>query len=148
MDHVAAFVDAFRTQTQLAAGLSTAAIGAILFSWTRLFKVVDSKDMRNFRAPGFLGIPLVILVASVILGYFLSAAITGYYYEILVDWSYDTGKPPGDPVQHFNTDYVGLLNNAGFAQLACSIAGMLLVAGWYAWNVLSKAPASPQGGKR
>ena len=145
MDHVTAFVEAFKAQTQLASGLSTAAIGAILFSWTRLFRVIDSKDMQNFRRAGLLGIPLLLLIVAVILGYVLSATITGYYYEILVDWSYDTQTAAGDPVKHFNDGYVVMLNGLGLGQLGCSVAGMILVAGWYAWNVLSPTGRVQEG---
>jgi hypothetical protein len=149
MDLVSSFVDSFRQQLQFTSSVSTAALAAILFSWARMFGVVASKDMRGFRWPRFLIIPLVLLLAAILIGYFLAGGLTGYYYEVLVGYDFTQQADFDNGGLHFQSYYVDWLQDWARGQLICAVVGMTLVAGWYAWNVLAKeSNATSQGDKK
>jgi hypothetical protein len=137
VDAIDSFLEAFRLQSQLATGLATVGLGAIIYSWVRIYGVVLTKDMNNFRQPLWLAVPAVLFILSYVLAYVISGIITGYYFEIADGVDQQSHKSITDAVQHFRDQYAFIMQPIGSVQLTLSVLGVLIVAGWYMSNVFA-----------
>ena len=132
------FLDAFRQQLHLTSALSGAGLAAIIFAWSHFFGVGATADMTNFRAQWFLTIPGVFLLLALVAGYGVSALITGYYYEAVQKHNFAAGTSITDVEAYFRSEYLPWFYRLGTAQLGLGVLGMVLVAGWFVWNVWVK----------
>ncbi len=135
LEEIGKFLDAFRLQSDLATGLATAGFGAIIFTWLRIYGVVAGKELSNFRQPLWLIVPAILFLVSLAMSYLISGTITGYYFELADGANQQTHKAIADPVEHFRSQYAPTMQPLGFIQLASSVLGVLVVAGWYMANV-------------
>ena len=142
------FIDAFKDQLQFTANISTAGIGAVLYTWRQTIGILGDREMRGYRYVGLLLVPLALFVLAVVIGYIAAAAISGYYYEFIVD--YDTSKgvalTAADAKTHFGSQYVQFLQICAVVQMLCSVIGIVLVAVWYFFNVIRRFDGPRLGG--
>jgi hypothetical protein len=137
---------ASRTQIDVITTLSSGGLGVIILSWGRILGIIDDADFSAFKKPALLIIPAICLLLAVIIGYFAGAQTTGYYTEIASGVDSSTcktinGEIECQKISNATDYYFGSYDTSFhwmmFTQLITSILGIVLLAGWFAWNILS-----------
>lgn len=129
-------LSAIRTQIDIITTLSSGGLGVIILTWGRLFGILDDANLSSFKRPGFLVIPASALLCAVILGYLAGGQTTGYLTEIAQTKS-ASGDAIVDAKSHYFSDYRASFDNMMTIQFVTSLTGIILVATWFAWNVLA-----------
>lgn len=136
-DEIKTLLDAIRTQIDVITALSSGGLGAIILTWGRILGILDDADLSAFRKPAFLILPAALLLMAVIIGYFAGAQTTGYYTEIANGINASDGKEITDARLHYFSGYDAKFHWMMLIQLCSSIAGIVLIASWFAWNILT-----------
>lgn len=134
-DAINTLISAIRTQIDVITALSSGGIGVIIVTWGRLLGIFDDANLSSFRKPILLGIPLALLVASVIAGYFAIALTTGYLTEIARGANSLDGVFIQDSVKFYFEEYDTISHYTMRMQLCSSIIGIVGIAAWFAWNI-------------
>ena len=132
---VSALIQAIQTQTRMITTISSGGAGLIILTWFRVLGLKEDIDLRSFKWPLVLILPLCLFVICLIISYIISAAISGYYAELLIGKSSSCGDCPpiNDAAAHFIEDYF-VLQSIGAVQLLSGIIGLLILTGWYILN--------------
>jgi hypothetical protein len=136
-DTIVTLLAVTRTQIDVITTLSSGGLGVIILSWGRILGILDDADFSAFKKPALLIIPAVCLLLAVIIGYFAGAQTTGYYTEIASGVDSSTGSKITDASAYYFASYDTSFHWMMFTQLISSILGIVLLAGWFAWNILS-----------
>lgn len=128
---------AIRTQIDVITTLSSGGLGLIILTWARILGIFDDADFSSFRKPAFLIVPATGLLVAVIIGYFAGAQTTGYFTEIANGINSSTGYKITDAPFHYFDDYDTKFHWMMLFQLCASIVGIVLLAGWFAWNIVN-----------
>lgn len=121
-------------QAETSMSLSLAGLGAILFSWSRMYQVVESKDLSGFSFPTALIFPFILFIISLVCQYVLVSGVTGFRWELILGHAQKL-IPIADPVAHFRDEYARKIYYVAAIQLISSLMGILSLAIWFLWNV-------------
>ena len=128
---------AIRTQIDVITTLSSGGLGLIILTWARILGIFDDADFSSFKKPAFLIIPATGLLVAVIIGYFAGAQTTGYFTEIANGINSSTGGKITSARSYYFDGYDTKFHWMMLFQLCTSIAGIVLLASWFAWNIVS-----------
>lgn len=134
-DTVIKALEAIRTQIDVVTTLSSGGVGAIILTWARVLGILDDANLSAFKRPVFLILPLVCLVLAIIIGYLAGALTTGYYLEVANGMNALENSKITNAKAHFFVDYEAKFHWMMLTQLCTSIAGIVLMAGWFSLNV-------------
>lgn len=136
-DTIITLLAAIRTQIDVITTLSSGGAGVIILTWARILGIFDDADFSSFKKPALLTAPAICLIVAVIIGYLAGAQTTGYYTEIASGVNSTTGKGITDASAYYFTSYDAPFYWMMAVQLYSSVLGILLLAGWFAWNIFS-----------
>ena len=121
-------------QAETSMSLSIAGLGAILFSWSRMYQVIENKDLNGFRAPAVLLLPFSLFIVSIVFHYVLLSGVTGFRWELQMGHAQKL-TPITDAVAHFRNEYASKIYYISAFQLLSSLLGIVSLALWFVWNV-------------
>ena len=134
--------DSIRLQSDIVTSISGAGVGFILFTLARVLGLASDINLTGFRRPKLLAVPLALFLIAFVLGYVLSASLSGYFAEVVSRVDSSSGMPITDARQHFNCQYFVWLQAIGGVQLLCNVLGILALSGWFVVNVWSSSSSS------
>lgn len=117
--------------------LSTAGVGVIFYIWSRLFGFVKNEAEINYKHPLLLCVPLVAFIISIALYFSLQSAVSGFYWELLTGHA-QTGEKITDPAEYFKVEYKNIYMVFSTLQLFLTLAGLIVLSFWLAYNVLKR----------
>ena len=141
MESIDAFIESTLAQSNTATAISAGTLGLITLVWASHFRIKDDLRIKGFRWVLFLVIPFGLALISLISGYSLNAATTGYRFELVtgIDQSApQTSNAILDPKRFFLDGYVTFFAVVGFWQLLSGVAAVILTWSWFAVNIISK----------
>lgn len=141
-DTIITLLAAIRTQIDVITTLSSGGAGVIILTWARILGIFDDADFSNFKKPELLTAPAICLIVAVIIGYLAGAQTTGYYTEIASGLNSTTGKDITDASAYYFASYDAPFFWMMAVQFYSSVLGILLLAGWFAWNIFSNNRSS------
>jgi hypothetical protein len=133
-EFVKEFLGALRVQIDTINAMSAFGVGGVLAIWASKLRINDNLSMDGFRWAELLLLPFVLFIGSIILGYFMSAFIAGYHYEILTQRAF--GKIiTVTPKTHFVNEYQVKFKVMSAFHVILSLAGIIGLALWFIANV-------------
>ena len=123
-------------QGDIITSISGAGIWIVLITWSRVRGMVSDINLKVFQRPNVLLVPLLFFFVAFLLGYFVTAALTGYFAEIVTEINSTDGSAITDARQHFKSGYFDKLQLMGGIQLVFSLAGVLVLSTWFAINLI------------
>lgn len=133
---VLTLLSAIRTQTDVITTWSSGGLGVVILTWGRILGILPDANLSGFRIPVFLVFPSMLLLLSVILGYFIGAQITGYLTEIALGKDSSSGEVIRNFRTYYFASYEPKFHWMMFIQLCFSVIGITAMSGWFAWNIL------------
>jgi hypothetical protein len=128
------FLSALRVQIDTINSMSAFGAGGVLAIWGSKLRINNNLAVDGFRWAEVLLLPFGLFIGSIILGYFMSASIAGYHYEIL------NGRVLGKAITvpartHFLNEYQMTFKAMSTYHIALSLAGIIGLALWFIANV-------------
>ena len=136
-DSIRQLINHIQSQGDFITSISGAGIWLVLITWSRVRGMVSDINLKGFQWPNVLLAPLLFFFAAFVLGYVLTASLTGYFAEIVTSINSSSGSAISDARQHFNSDYFNILQRIGSIQLLSSFLGILVLSIWFIVNLLS-----------
>lgn len=136
-DTIIILLGAIRTQIDVITTLSSGGAGVIILTWARILGIFDDADFSSFKKPALLTVPAICLIIAVIIGYLAGSQTTGYYTEIASGVNSTTGRAITDASTYYFASYDAPFYWMMSVQFYSSILGILLLSGWFTWNISS-----------
>ena len=128
---------AIRAQIDVVTALSSGGFGVIILTWSRILGIFDNASRYSFRKPAFLILPGSFLLLAIIVGYLAGSLTTGYHVEIANGVDSSSKEKIADARKYYFDSYHITFHWWMLVQLCLSTAGIVLMAGWFTWNIIN-----------
>ena len=123
------YFNAISSQTDLITQISTAGLGAIIFTWLPVTRTILNEEKQNSGLVIVLIASMICFAIAVVIGYLTDGQITGFYHELIGDVEI---KGCGSSIkERVNCDYRFMLQLFQICQLVASVLGIIFLVGWY-----------------
>ena len=130
------YFNAISSQTDLITQISTAGLGAIIFTWLPVTrKMTLNEEKKNSGLAIVLIVSMIFFTIAVVIGYLTRGQITGFYHELIGNVEI---KGCGSSIkERVNCDYRTMLKYFQICQLTTSVLGIAFLVGWYICSYIS-----------